>query len=149
MPLADSPAHHAPAYHARARARAHRLERKVVRRINRVRRHRGLVRLRPARRLVFVAKVHSADMARHRRVSHSSTNGTPFDARIRSVIDARAVGETIIAFRGRRSARGIVRAWMRSPAHRDQLLTGAYRRVGVGHATARGHRVVTADFATR
>lgn len=152
MPLADSPAQHAPAQHApahHAQARMDRIERAVFRSVNRVRRRRGLSRLRLVPRISFVAIVHSQDQASNRFISHSSSDGTPFYARIRRVANARVVGETIIEYRGRTSGRRIVRAWMRSPGHRRELLTPGYRRIGVGHATRRGISVVTADFASR
>ena len=152
MPLADAPAHHAPAQHApahHAQARMDRIERGVFRAVNRVRARHGLARLRLVPRISFVAIFHSQDQAANRFLSHSSSNGTPFYARIRRVTDARVVGETIIEFRGRTTGRRIARAWMRSPSHRQELMTAAYRRIGVGHATRRGVSVVTADFASR
>lgn len=152
MPLADSPAQQAPAQHApayHAQARMDRIERAVFRAVNRVRRRRGLQRLRPAPRMSFVAIFHSRDQAANRFISHSGSDGTPFYARIRRVTNARMVGETIIEYRGATTGRRIVRAWMSSPAHRRQLMTPGYRRIGVGHATRRGINVVTANFASR
>lgn len=147
MPLADAPAQPAPVHHAQARASS--LERGVFRAINRVRRGHGLPRLRMVRPLVGVARLHSADMAGHRTLSHTSTSGTPFHRRIRRAVDARTVGETLIGYRGRMTGAFVVRAWMRSPSHRRQLLSWTYRRVGVGAASPRGYSVVTADFAGR
>jgi uncharacterized protein YkwD len=98
--------------------------------------------------LTFVAAFHSHDQAVNRFVSHSSSDGTPFYARIRRVASARTVGETIIEYRGRISGRRIVSAWMHSPGHRRELMTSAYRRIGVGHVSAGGMSVVTADFAS-
>jgi uncharacterized protein YkwD len=151
MPLADTPAHHAPAQHApahHAQARLDRTERAVLRSVNRVRRRHGLPRLRPVAGIAFVAAFHSQDLAVNRFVSHSSSDGTPFYARIQRVASARGVGETIIEFGGRMSGRRIVRAWMHSPGHRRELMNGSYRRIGVGRASAGGISVVTADFAT-
>ena len=147
MPIADMPAQPAPAHHAQARAST--LERGVFRAINATRRRHGLPRVRASRRLVYVAKIQSYDLAQHNSLSHSSSNGMRFDRRIRSVVRARRVGEVVMAFHGRATGRRVVRAWMRSPSHRRQLLTWSYRRVGVGHASPRGYSVVTADFATR
>jgi uncharacterized protein YkwD len=152
VPLADAPAHHAPAQHApahHAQARMDRIERGVFRAVNRVRSHHGLPRLRLVPRISFVAIVHSQDQASHNFLSHSSSDGTPFYARIRRVADARTVGETIIEYTGRASGRRIVRAWMHSPSHRRELMTSGYRRIGVGHATRGAMNVVTADFASR
>lgn len=153
MPVADAPAHHAPAHapvHHRARAKAQwdRIEIGVLRSVNRVRARHGLPRLRASRRISFIATVHAVDMARHRFLSHSSSNGTPFNTRIRLVENARTVGETLAAMRGRTTGRRIVRAWMRSPSHRAQVLNPRYRRVGVGRATSAGLVFVTADFAS-
>jgi uncharacterized protein YkwD len=151
MPVADAPAHHAPAQQApahHAQARLDRIERSVYRAVNRVRRRHSLPRLRMVPSIAFVAAGHSTDQAANQFVSHSSSDGTTFDTRIRRVARARTVGETIIEFRGRYSGRRIVSAWMHSPSHRQELLTASYRRVGVGHATVRGVSVVTADFAT-
>lgn len=151
MPLADSPAQQAPAQHAPAhhsQARMDRTERAVYRAINRVRRRRDLPALRAVGGLTFVANLHSRDQVVNRFMSHSSSDGTPFDSRIRRVVRARSVGETLIRYRGRVTGPRIVRSWMRSPTHRRQLMTPGYRRIGVGHATRRGVSVVTADFAT-
>lgn len=151
MPLAEAPAqpasaHHVPALHAQARF--DRTERAVFRALNRVRRRHGLPRLRLVPRISFVAAFHSQDQAINRFVSHSSSDGTPFDTRIRRVANARTVGETIIEYRGRCSGRGIVSAWMHSPPHRHELMSPGFRRVGIGHASVQGMSVVTADFAT-
>jgi uncharacterized protein YkwD len=48
--------------------------------------------------------------------------------------------------------RGIVNAWLASPAHRANLLRPGFRRIGLGELQTRfqgaaGARVVTADFA--
>lgn len=45
-------------------------------------------------------------------------------------------------------ARTIVDLWLRSPAHRAELLSRGYRRVGVGLATGAAGTIVTADFAS-
>lgn len=152
MPLADAPAQQAPAQRPpayRSRARDDRLERGIFRALNRVRSRYGLPRLRMVPKISLVAAVHSADLAANRFISHSSSNGMLFSRRVRRVVAARTVGETIIELRGSVTPRRVVRAWMRSPRHRAQLLAPGYRRVGVGRATVRGLSVVTADFASR
>lgn len=151
MPLADHPAQPAPAQRApahHAQARSDRTERSVLRAINRMRGRHGLPRLRFVPSISFVAAFHSQDQAANRFVSHSSSDGTPFYARIRRVAAARTVGETIIEYQGRMSGRRIVSAWMHSPSHRRELVNPSYRRIGVGHVTVRGVTVVTADFAS-
>ena len=150
MPVADAPAHTAPAHRAPAhhQARYDRIELGVFRAVNRIRRRHHLPTLRMVPSISFIAAFHSRDQAVNRFVSHSSSDGTPYYRRIRRVARAKSVGETIIEYRGRSTAWGIVSAWMHSPAHRAELLAGGYRRVGVGRAVAGGLNVVTADFAT-
>lgn len=140
------PVAHAPAQHAGAQV--DRVELAVFRAINGTRRRHGLPRLRLVGALARVAKAHSADMALHRSLSHSSSDGTPFFARIRRVDDAATVGETLIACASGCSPGNIVRAWMGSPPHRAELLSRSYRAVGVGEALGNGTSVVTADFAS-
>ena len=154
MPVADAPAHYAPAQASapalhQAKARWDRLEIGVLRSVNRARGRHGLPRLRLSRRISYIAGMHAADMARNRFISHSSSNGTPFNVRIRIVENARTVGENLAAMRGRTTGRRVVRAWLRSPAHRAQVLDPRYRRIGVGRATGSGTVFVTADFASR
>jgi uncharacterized protein YkwD len=125
-----------------------RTEQAVVRAINSARRRHGLRGLRLVERISDVAAAHSQDEVTHHSLSHSSSDGTPFYTRIRQAAGGNAVGETLIAYRGHFSARAIVRAWMLSPPHRQELLSGSYRRIGIGRATLHGTSVVTADFAS-
>jgi uncharacterized protein YkwD len=72
--------------------------------------------------------------------------------RVRRYTSAATVGETIAWLAGRAWATKIVSMWMHSPPHRAELLSGSYRRVGVGKRTGNlgGQRgtMVTADFAS-
>jgi uncharacterized protein YkwD len=75
-----------------------------------------------------------------------------FSQRVRRYVRFRSIGETL-AMTSRCSARRVVRMWLNSPGHRAVLLSGAYRRVGIGRRTGRlGSQracLVTADFASR
>lgn len=142
------PVAHAPALHAHAHRRVDHIDRAIVRVINQARSFTGLPRLRLRRPLARVARAHSGDLLRHHMLSHTSSNGAPFYLRIHRVTTAETVGETIAAFRGRTTARMVVRAWLRSPAHRVELLSPAYHSVGVGRARRHGTSVITADFAS-
>jgi len=146
VPMADAPAHHAPAPHAQART--DRIERAAIRAINRQRWRYGLPTLHVSNRLSAIATWHSWDMVRHGMLSHSSSDGTPFYTRIRRIVPARSVGETLIEFRGSYGGKAIVRAWMNSAPHRAELLSRRYHRVGVGRWRQRGMTIVTADFAS-
>jgi uncharacterized protein YkwD len=123
----------------------------VVRAINRVRARHHLPHLRVNARLDRAADLHSLRMLRADRFAHGL-----FSARIRHFVPSHSVGETLawvprVRCRHRRMGR-VVRMWMHSPAHRAVLLSGRYRRVGVGRRRGRlgalSACVVTADFTS-
>jgi uncharacterized protein YkwD len=129
-------------------------ERAVIRALNDVRARHGLPLLQPSRALGRAADEHSRDMLRRDFFDHSSSDGTPFDRRVRRHADARHVGETLAAIGRRHGGAGaVVRMWMRSPPHRAIVLSGEFRRVGIarrwGSLGASEMAVVTADFASR
>jgi uncharacterized protein YkwD len=134
------------------RARLDRVERRVIRIINRIRARHGLRRLRPSRSLSRAATAHSSDMLRRNFIGHASSDGTSMGRRVRRYTRARWVGETIAWASGRATARGTVGMWMNSPPHRAVLLSGAPHRIGVGKRRGRlgGARVslFTADLAS-
>jgi uncharacterized protein YkwD len=128
-------------------------ERAVIKRLNTVRAHHGLPSLRAAHSLSRAADHHSRDMLVRDFFSHSSSDGTTFDRRVRRFADAGMVGETLASVRRRRGAAAtVVRLWMASASHRAIVLDGRLRRVGVGRrwGTLGSTRtaVVTADFAS-
>jgi uncharacterized protein YkwD len=131
---------------AGAAVRLDRAERAAIRYINAFRAHHGRPAVHPLRALNRAAESHSFDMATRQFFSHTSSNGTPFDLRIRSFARKRAVGEALAWHTRRRGiARVIVRMWIASPPHRAILLEGGFRRIGI----ARRHGMWTADFASR
>jgi uncharacterized protein YkwD len=106
--------------------------------VNRERARRGLRRLRENRRLSTAARRHARDMALRNYFSHRSLSGATFLDRIRrtgylqgagywTVGENIAWGEGILA-----SPREIVRAWMRSPGHRQNILARRFRQIGLG-----------------
>ena len=136
----------APAAQA-AGPRVDRGERAVIRAINRARASHGLRRLLTGRRLARAADAHSRNMLRANFFSHGA-----FPQRVRRYVRYRSIGETI-AMTSRCSAPAVVRMWLNSPSHRAVLLSGRFRRVGVGRRLGRlgSSRacLVTADFASR
>ena len=141
---------------ARAEGAAHlsRVERALIRHVNDVRADHGLGRVRASGALSRAADSHSRDMLRRDFFDHTSSDGTPFEQRIRRYVDARMVGENLAAIGQRRGGAGtIVRMWMNSPGHRAVLLSSDYRRIGIARRWGKlgGSReaVVTADFASR
>jgi uncharacterized protein YkwD len=130
-----------------------RVERKVVRLVNRIRTHHGLRRLKASRTLAQAASDHTSDMLRADYLSHDSRDGTPMATRVRRYTGARWVGENIaVTSRRRGVARRVVRMWMASPSHRAVLLSPKSRRIGVGRARGRlgsaAYSVFTVDFAS-
>jgi uncharacterized protein YkwD len=128
-------------------------EHAVIRLVNQIRAQHGLGRVRASRALSAAADQHSRDMLRRDFFDHASSDGTPFDRRVRRYAQASMVGETLAALGRRRSgAAEVVRMWMGSPPHRAILLTGGFHRIGVARrwgTLGSAHRaVVTADFAS-
>jgi uncharacterized protein YkwD len=139
---------------AHAGARLSHSERTMIRLVNDVRSHYGLGRLRVSRALSRAADSHSRDMLSSDFFDHSSSDGTPFDRRVRRYTDARSIGETLAAIGRRRGgAAMVVRMWMESPPHRAVLLSAGFGRIGIarrwGTLGGAWRSVVTADFASR
>lgn len=105
------------------------LQRTVVCLINHQRRRRGLPALRENARLNRSAQGWTDVMVTHRDFSH----GADFAARISAVgFDWSNVGENIAT--GYRTATAVVRAWMASKGHCQNILNPVYRYVGTGVA---------------
>ena len=121
-------------------------ERAVVRAINGARRQNGLGPVRGSMRLSAAADAHTRYMLATGSFAHRD-----FAGRIRRFTRARRTGETL-AMTTRCSARQVVSMWMNSSGHRAVLLSGGFRRVGigarVGYLGGRRSCVVTADFAS-
>lgn len=106
--------------------------------LNAERAARGLAPLRQERRLARAAERHAGDMARNRYFAHDSLDGSTFLDRIRSAGYLRrarswAAGENIAWGSGSRSTpRSIMRAWMGSDGHRANILSAAFRDIGIG-----------------
>jgi uncharacterized protein YkwD len=121
----------------------------------------GLPPLRANRRLRAAAITHSLDMVRHGYFGHEALGGLRLSSRvIRARYTTRGgrwtLGENIGAGTGRLStARQMVAAWMRSPPHRANVLSGGFRDVGVGPVLGvpgrrSGHGATyTTDFGRR
>jgi uncharacterized protein YkwD len=105
--------------------------------VNVERRRRGLRRLRDNRRLALAARRHARDMAVHNFFSHASFTGESSLDRIRRTGYLRGarrwtVGENIAWGQDASGTpREIVRAWMRSPGHRANILDRAFRQFGL------------------
>jgi|SRR5215208_903393 len=132
---------------ATAAGRHDRVERSVIRHINAVRHANGLASVRPWRALRRAAEEHSRDMARADFFDHPSSDGTPFDVRVRRYVGSRPIGETLAALSGGGQAARVVQMWMDSPPHRAILLEGTFRRIGLARHRSGFGMLFTADFA--
>ena len=128
-------------------------EREVIDGVNAARSQSGLAPVRAHRGLSRGADKHSRDMLRADFFDHSSSDGTPWERRVRRFTRANFVGETLAAL-GRRhgGAATVVQMWLESPPHRAIVLEPGFRRIGVGRrwgtlGSAR-NAVVTADFSS-
>ncbi len=121
--------------------------------LNRERTSRGLRSLRVNDRLSAAARQHTEDMVHRRYFAHDSrSDGTSVDRIRRSgyLSGARSwmIGENLAWGSGTRSTpRNIVDAWMHSPGHRRNILTGRFREIGIGVAS-RAPGPVSAAAAT-
>jgi uncharacterized protein YkwD len=140
---------------ANAAARLDRVERKIIRKFNRIRAAHGLTRLHGNRALSRSADYHSRDMLAANFFAHPSSNGDSMSKRVSEFLPARWQGE-VLAYLPSGSAAGqarkVVSMWMHSPPHRASLLMPQFRRVGVarraGVLGGAQVTVFTADFAS-
>lgn len=145
-------------------APADNLEAEVLDELNLVRLEYGRRQLRLHPRLTAAADQHTQEMVTSGFFSHTSADGRPAAARIKSFYRPRTarrpwtVGENLIWKTSRLTARAAVAAWLASPGHRENLLAPAYREVGISAVRALsapgvyGRRpvvVITVDFGRR
>jgi uncharacterized protein YkwD len=99
------------------------------------RHHEGALRFN--RKLALAAVRHARDMVDHRYFSHDAPSGQNFVQRIMrtNYVPGSAswfLGENLAwGSRERSTPRQIVRAWMASPGHRRNILTGGFREIGI------------------
>jgi uncharacterized protein YkwD len=128
--------------------------------INDQRRAHGLGKLRHRSSLEDAAQAHSEDMVRRGYFSHLTPTGLNVSTRIRHTAYASShtrlhAGENIAWGEGwLATPHHIVRTWMASAAHRANILSGAFRHVGIGSALGSpglgaGGATFTVVFASR
>jgi uncharacterized protein YkwD len=113
----------------------------------------GLGGLAHDRRLARAARRFSSSMVRERFFDHVSPEGSTLGARAQAAgYSGGMLGETIGWGAGSLATpAAIVTGWMQSPPHHEILMSGAFRRVGLGVAMgspvgAAQAATVTADF---
>lgn len=117
----------------------------VVRLVNIERQKSGLASLTYSKELSKVAQAKSQDMANNNYFSHNSpTYGDPF-AMMRSFgIQYRTAGENIA--KGYSSAQSVVKGWMNSSGHRENILNPSFGKIGIGYVNANGSSYWTQMF---
>jgi uncharacterized protein YkwD len=107
--------------------------------LNRERTERGLPALRENGLLSAASLEHSQDMVQRRYFEHTTPDGRDVRARLRAVGYSRGVsastGENIAyGFGNASTPEAIVRIWMDSPSHREDILRPAFTEIGIGIA---------------
>jgi uncharacterized protein YkwD len=124
--------------------------------LNQQRRKHGLKRLKTNGRLSLASQRHSNGMVASKTFAHGNFVGRIKAARYLNGSGSWTVGENIAwGSGGLASPAEIVRAWMNSPPHRHNILSGKFREIGIG--VARGVPVranydgatYTTDFGRR
>lgn len=126
-----------------------RKERRVIALTNIRRKRHGCRPLRGRPALREAARRHSWRMARHQTMSHRLAGEPRLGVRVRRAGYTRwtLIGENIAY--GYRTPRALVRAWMRSPGHRRNILDCRLRHLGVGLVWRNGVPWWTQDLGRR
>lgn len=115
-------------------------EREVVRLVNQHRNEHGLKPLIINKDLTQAARYHALDMGSKNYFSHDTQNNSsisskksiPFYERVREFFKTRvALGENIGG--GYTSPEAVVRGWMNSKGHRENILHSGWTSIGVGY----------------
>lgn len=108
------------------------IEKAVLDLTNAERQKAGLKPLQTDKNLMTSARQKSADMASKNYFSHTSpTYGSPFDQMKANGVTYKAAAENIAM--GQRTAEEVVKGWMASPGHRQNILTASYTHIGIGY----------------
>jgi uncharacterized protein YkwD len=100
---------------------------------NRERAGRGRAALAVDARLQLAAQAHADDMARGDFMDHGGSDGSDVGERAEEEdYDWTVIAENVAA--GQPNPDAVMRSWMDSPGHRDNLLAGDVRHVGIGYA---------------
>ena len=125
------------------------LEAEILKLINKVRADHGLSQLQVIQSLTDIARTRCSDMVSRGYFSHYTPEGTTFFNIMRnSGISWSNAGENLgnatPANYGSPSA--FINAWMNSASHRDNMLRGHYRLIGIGIVDGGGRRVIATIF---
>lgn len=93
------------------------------------------------------ARGHSADMAAKNYFDHTSKDGrSPWDRIEATGYKFRSAGENIAA--GQQTPAAVVQAWLKSPGHCENIMSGSFTEIGVGYVTGGSYgKYWTQNFA--
>ncbi|GAT80161.1 hypothetical protein STXM2123_863 [Streptomyces sp. F-3] len=116
---------------------------RIVELVNSERAKAGCSPVKPNAALTEAARAHSEDMAAHRNMSHTGSDGSsPGDRLTRAGYDWRTYGENVAY--GYSTPEQVMAGWMSSSGHRANILNCSFTEIGVGLAQP-GH-YWTQDF---
>jgi uncharacterized protein YkwD len=135
----------------------------VLLQLNGIRVAHGLAPLELSSKLSAAADEHTLDMVAKGYFEHNSLNGTPFSKRIEGYYPSEgqsywSVGENLYWSSGTVDAAAGLKAWMASPEHRANILSTAWRQIGIASVSVRSApgafqglnvTVITTDFGVR
>lgn len=117
---------------------------RVVQLVNSERGKVGCAPLTVNAKLTQAAQAHSEDMAAHRTMSHTGSDGSSPGERITAAGYAwQTYGENVAY--GYTTPESVMTGWMNSPGHRANILNCAFKEIGVGYAQPDNYW--TQDFA--
>jgi|HigsolmetaAR201D_1030396.scaffolds.fasta_scaffold07267_3 Uncharacterized protein with SCP/PR1 domains len=113
-----------------------------------VNKKRSAKNLRPNKNLQQAAQGHTRYMRKHNCFAHQCPGEGSLEARVRRTgymkgARSYALGEVIAKNVARATPRDILKQWMNSPPHRQTLLNGTYRHLGVGVSVRNGRALYT------
>lgn len=119
------------------------IEAEVARLINVERTSRGLAPVTYNPQLDTAAEKHASHMSNVRKMAHDGIGDGDPGERIRATGFTKAWGENVAM--GQTSAAQVVREWMASPKHRENILDPNFRQMGVGFTQEAGGRTFFAQ----
>jgi uncharacterized protein YkwD len=124
------------------------VEQKLLDLTNEARKEAGLKPLRPNATLLKLARDHSANMAKQRKLDHVLDNKTPFQRMKEAGYRYYRGGENVAIGDNRIAPAVIFGGWMKSKFHRENILNPEFTEIGIGRATnADGEMYYTQVFA--
>jgi uncharacterized YkwD family protein/spore coat assembly protein SafA len=116
------------------------IENQVLNLVNKERQAAGIKPLAMDWELQRVARIKACDMATTGYFSHQSPDyGSPFEMMKQYGISYRTAGENIA--QGQRSPEEVMKAWMNSQGHRENIMKSDFSHIGVGYCSQGNHWV--------